>query len=84
MFFKNLFISFKNFIKSGLSDSGQISSKRGVLWYVAIILWTYVHLKVFRNVSMVAERASVIEYDFWIIVSATGMVLSEKFTKSKS
>lgn len=79
-----LYNSLKAFVKEGLSDSGKISSKRGLLWYVGIVLWSYVHIVVFTRDNMITERNLVIDYDFWIIVSGASLVLGEKFTKSKS
>ena len=79
MTWENVYTSVKNFFKAGLSENGVISSKRGVLWYVALVLWTFVHIVVFSSATMTSERDLVINYDFWIIVSGTGMVLGEKF-----
>jgi hypothetical protein len=79
MTFRELYTSAKNFIKAGLSDNGSISSKRGVLWYTAIVIWTFINVSVFLSPTMDKERDSLIFYNFWIIVSGTGMVLGEKF-----
>lgn len=84
MTWNSLYESIKHFIREGLSDSGSISSKRGLLWYVGIVLWTFVHIIVFSRDSMITERNLVIDYDFWIIVSGASLVLGEKFSKPKS
>lgn len=69
-------------IKSILSDKdGILSSKRVILLWVGIVVWTIVHIIVFRSDTMQRERLDLINDDFWLIVSSGGLVLAEKFTK---
>lgn len=71
----------KSFMKSMLSDvDGTISSKRTVLIWVGIVLWSWVHWQVFHDPKLAAERIAVINDDYWLILGSAGIVLAEKFT----
>jgi hypothetical protein len=70
----------KEFIKSLFSDiDNMASSKRLILLWTGIPIWTFVHIVVFLTAMMTEERATLIMYDFFLIVGALGIVLSEKF-----
>jgi hypothetical protein len=71
----------KDFIKSIFSDiDNMASSKRLILLWTGIPIWTFIHIVVFLTKIMAEERATLIMYDFFLIVGALGIVLSEKFT----
>jgi hypothetical protein len=71
----------KEFIKSLFSDIDNMSSsKRAILLWTGIPIWTFIHIVVFLTAIMSEERATLIMYDFFLIVGALGIVLSEKFT----
>jgi hypothetical protein len=72
-------------IKSILSDKdGILSSKRVILLWVGIIIWSGVHIVVFKSDTMSRERLDLINDDFWLIVSSGRLVLAEKFTKNNT
>jgi hypothetical protein len=69
-------------LKSILSDVDNMSSsKRVVLLWVAIVVWSFVHVIVFtaeKGKFPESLPGTLIMYDFFLIMGALGFVVSEK------
>ena len=71
----------KEFVKSLFSDvDNMVSSKRMILLWTGLPIWTFVNIMVFVKEIMKEERSTVIMYDFFLIIGGLGIVLSEKFS----
>ena len=70
-----------NFLKSMLSDvDNQGSSKRVLMIWIGIVIWTFVHVMIFLNIKPfpVDTANTIILYDVVLISSLAGLALSEK------
>ena len=75
----------KELIKQIFQDNtGQGSSKRLIVLWTGIPIWTFINLMAFLTEGMKEERSTLILYDFLMIVGGLGIVLGEKYLSNKA